>query len=142
MAQYDRITLDAIAAENWLQLARRVDASTDNEAATKFYAKVRDAVLEHVEHVDAEDWERELVDDYSGCRTEIADGAPSVYTYDMWETFIGCRAWEWDSEACSDFAGETTSMTDQASLRLYLIADALVVSLARDIAETIDHDTD
>jgi hypothetical protein len=137
MAQYERMTLAAIASENGLQLARRVDASTDNEAAIKFYAKVRDAVLEHVGLFDAEDWERELVEDYSGCRTEISDGAPSVYTYDMWETFIGCRAWEWDSEA-SDFAGETTSMTDQASLRLYLIADALVVSLARDIAATVD----
>jgi len=139
--KYDAGTLADIHGEPVWTLASRVDCRVDTDAAQAFLASVRDAIVGLTDEISADDWEREVVEDYSGSRHEIADNAPDVYTWTLWQEFIGTAAYTWDDDA-RDLECENagTSMEDRARLRLYLIADALAVSIANDILESLSDD--
>lgn len=136
MATYDRNTLRDIRALKPWELARLADTRADNDDAESFLTGIRDSVLEATEYVDADDWERQLVDDYSGQAHEMADGAPSVCTHTLWQQFLGLQAyWEDPTEI-----GEPTDMNETAGVCLYLIASRLVSALAEMVNDGIRED--
>lgn len=67
---------------------------------------------------------------------EIADGAPSIYTYTRWQQFVDLGAWQEDLD---ELGGPTNDMEQNAGVCLYLIAARLVAALA---AEDEDEDED
>lgn len=136
--KYNQETIDKLSTAHVNGLANRADCSAKTEEAERFLLSICDSVLEQVAEIDAEDWQREMVEDYSGLAHQIADGAPDVYTHTMWEEFVGTAAWtvEVDYEEPAE-----ASMEDRARVRLYEIARVLVNSLATEIAESlIDED--
>lgn len=124
-----------IRAMNANGLAFIAGVSNDNDAANDFLCSVRDSVLEATDEIDTEDWDLEMVDNYSGRADEIADAGPSIYTWEMWSQFIGLRAWQ---EDISDLSGGETDMQKLAQMALYVIAERLVRALAERIAEEIE----
>lgn len=141
--EYNADNLAEIKAMGSARLAGLIDcAYPDNDEAKAFLTDIRDSVLEQTDYVAAEDWERELVEDYSGSAHEIADNAPNVYTWRMWQQFVGLSGWQWDDDA-ADYGSEDTDMNRAASLRLYIIAKRLVRAIAEDIAgNLVDTDDD
>lgn len=132
--KYNQETVTKIDAEHINGLANRADCSARTEEAESFLHLIRITVLEQVSEIDAGDWQREMVEDYSGRAHQIADGAPDVYTHTMWEEFVGTAAWtvEIDYEEQAE-----SSMEDRARVRLYEIARILVNSLASEIADSL-----
>jgi hypothetical protein len=125
-------------------LGALIDVSPENEEAEVFLTGIRDAVIEAAENIDPEDWDREMVEDYSGRASEIADGAPDVYTWRKWQEFIGVAGWHEDiSEyGLGDADGYYGVMDAGASLALYSMARRLVSALAEEIAPSDDDDDD
>jgi hypothetical protein len=111
-------------------LGAMVDVSPENEYAIALLKSVRDSVIEATTEYDPEDWNREMVEDYSGRATEIADGAPSVYTWRKWQEFTGLGAW---SEDVSEY-GPVEDLDTGATLAVYIIARRLVSAIAEEIA--------
>ncbi len=117
------------------ELALRADCGEDTDSAREFLGSVRDSVLEQTEHTAAEDWEREMVDNYSGLVDQIAGDAASPYTYAMWETFLGVRAWQEDiSELSADSGADLETL---ARIALEQIAYRLAVAVAADVLESV-----
>lgn len=143
--RYNPETIETLKAMNPDQLSGMVDglAFPDTEEAKSFLSSVRDAVVEQTKYTDPDDWEREVIEDYSGSRSEIAAVTPNVYTWPMWQQFVGLSAWQWDDDATDYDCDESTGMEDAARLRLYIIADRLALAVAEYIAGDIeDTDTD
>lgn len=65
---------------------------------------------------------------------EIADGAPSVYTFTMWKQFVELAAWQ---EDVSEFGDPGDDLSRAASLALYVIARNLVDALVDRVAEEV-----
>lgn len=132
-----------VTALNAFQLGALIDVSPENEEAEAFLTGVRDAVIEAAEEFDPEDWERQMVEDYSGRATEIAGGAPDVYTWQKWQEFIGLAAWQEDLsdwEFPADVDGYHGALDAGASLALFSMASRLVSALAEEIAPNDDDD--
>lgn len=135
--RYNQETITKIDNEHVTELANRAGCSINNEESERFLFKVCAAVTEGAAHIDAEDWEYEMVDDRHGVASQIAETAASVYTTTMWREFVGTAAWLVDVEEPEH--GE--SMEAGAYRRLAEIARLLVKSLATEIAESlIDED--
>jgi hypothetical protein len=120
-------------------LGALIDVSPENEEAEAFLTGIRDAVIGAAEEIDPEDWNREMVEDYSGRASEIADGAPNVYTWRKWQQFIGVAGWQEDIsdyELPADVDGYHGALDAGASLALYSMAGRLVSALAEEIAPT------
>ena len=129
--------LDTTRALNALQLGRLIDVSPENDEAQSFLTGIRDAVVEMTAEIDPEDWRREMVEDYSGTGTEIADGAPDVYTWTKWQEFIGLAAWQedlTDYEIPADVDGYHGALDAGATLALYAMARRLVTAIAESLA--------
>lgn len=138
--KYDPDTIKAIAGYNDHQLANRADSYAGNDEASAFFYSIRDSVLERAEDIDAEDWDQQMVEDYSGQAHEIADGAPDVYTWTRWQEFAGTQAWQ---EDLSELGWEGGDLTEAAGIALYMIAQRLVAELAVEIQDSItDDDTE
>ncbi len=134
MAKYDQTEIAAITTEPAWQLANRADISTvETEAATEFLESLRDSVLALTDEIDAEDWDGE----YLGRIAETADSAPSVYTWTVWQEFVGLSAWQFDPDWDES---ETATMEDRARVRLYVIAEMIASSIARDISASVIDD--
>ena len=99
----------------------------------EFLTRVRDDVLERIEDISAEDFERETED----ISPEIADSAVPVYTYTKWQTFVDLGAWQTD---VSELIGGEEDLDQLGSVALYEIARTLVDAILSDLAEAIRED--
>jgi len=134
MAKYDSRTIAEIASEYTYKTASRAGISNvETDDATKFLESLRESVLALTDEIDAEDWDREYPDRIA----ETADNAPSVYTWTVWQEFIGLSAWEFEPEWDES---ETETMEDRARVRLYVIAEMIASSIARDISASVIDD--
>lgn len=66
---------------------------------------------------------------------EIADGAPSVYTFTTWRQFVELAAWQ---EDVSEFGDLGDDLSRAAGLALYVIARNLVDALADRVTEAVE----
>ncbi len=65
---------------------------------------------------------------------EIADSAPSIYTYTLWQQFADLAAYNEVLDVMPD------SLSDAANVALYQIADRLATELARMLNDNYDDD--
>lgn len=138
--KYDQDTIAEIRGYNGHQLANIADSYADNDEAKSFFWSIRDSVLEAAHYFAAEDWNRQMVEDYSGDAAEIADNAPSVYTWAKWQQFVGTSAFREDP---TELGFNGSDMGEGAGICLYIIAQRLVYALAQEIQESItDDDTE
>lgn len=129
--RYNQDIITKIDNEHITELANRAGCSINNEESERFLFKVCAAVIEEAAHIDAEDWEYEMLDDRHAVASQIAETAASVYTTTMWREFVGTAAWLVDVEE-----SQLTDMESGAYRRLAEIARLLVKSLATEIAES------
>lgn len=112
-------TIDEIRDTTPNQLARMADCDAPDSQLSPgaiFLSNVRDAFLER--------YDDGSYDDDTAC--EIADDAPSIYTYTLWKQFTDLAAWQEDISDLSDPSGD---MNRNASIALYMIAERLVRAL-------------
>lgn len=134
MAKYDSGTIAEIVGENIRQTAYRAGIyNVETDEASEFLARVANSVIALTTEIDPEDWERK----YPALIAEIADNDTGVYTWTVWQEFIGLSAWqfdpEWDEPECA-------TMEDRARVRLFVIAEIVAGSIAEDIATSIIED--
>lgn len=65
---------------------------------------------------------------------EIADAAPSVYTYTRWQEFTDLGAWQFSGDVAADY-GPAEDMTKGAAMCLYVIARDLCYALNTEAGE-------
>lgn len=95
---------------------------TSESAGARFLDRVRDALLEGMEH-------RENCQDTSAHDDfvwEIADGAVPIYTHERWLAFVDLAAYQ---EDISDLCADTSDLTVAAGVALYMIAERLCHAL-------------
>jgi hypothetical protein len=135
--------LAEVTAMNPYRLGALIDVSPENDEGKAFLIDIRDAVIEATTEYDPEDWGREMVEDYAGRATEIADGAPNVYTWRKWQQFIGVAGWREDIsdyEMSHDAVGYAGAMDAGASVALFAMARRLVSALAEHVTPSDDDD--
>ncbi|MGH7612223.1 MAG: hypothetical protein ACREN4_09415 [Candidatus Dormibacteria bacterium] len=109
-------------SENWLASLAECHSPDNRESAgTVFLRHVAEAVAEQID--DGQDL---AADDLSDTISEIADGAPDVYTHQRWLEFVDLCAYE---EDISELAGAEADLTKLAGYALYQIADRLARAL-------------
>lgn len=122
-------------------------ASADPSSGARFLRRVEDGTREALDSWAAEQdpddlaamdparWADEI--DHDGRLHEVADGAVSIYTHDLWATFADVAAYDEDPSEYGDPDGQT--MTALAGWCLYAIAQRLAVALVTEWAgEWID----
>lgn len=123
------MTLDDIKQLNAYQLSDYAGCECPTNSETDgadFLVNVRDALVEVVENaedvndLDSDDW------------WEVADGAPSVYTYRMWREFVDLGAF---AEDVSDF--EARDLNQMAAIALWQIADRLCNALVNKLQQEV-----
>jgi len=120
------------------QLASMADCASptaEDSAGGKFLRSVADRTAEQIEAYREERTSEDRYD-YSGELAEIADGAPDVYTYQMWKEFVDLCAYREDP---SELGADSSDMDQCARVCLYVIADRLVRALV-DEAGPFDED--
>lgn len=120
----DSMTIDEMRNASAYVLADMADCGAPDSRESPgavMLASVRDSVVEAIEHG------RVTLDDFDdrGQLHEIADGAPSVYTYTIWQTFVDLAAYQEESE----FDVWPDDLTKAASLALYQISNRLAHAL-------------
>lgn len=113
--------------------------SLDSEGA-QFLERVRNAVLDIDGIGEMSSDDLDTIDD-DGTLGQIADDAPSVYTFTKWRQFVDIGAWQ---EDVSELSEDTSDIDSLASLALNIIADRLARVIVEAIAESAreDEDTD
>lgn len=111
--------------------------SASSEGAT-FLANVRDATVEliesHLDEIEDAEWFDSANDD--GSVSEIADGAPSIYTHQLWSEFTDLGAYNEDP---TDLGfDDTTDMNRLASVCLYIIAERLANAVLFHVREAVE----
>lgn len=115
------MSLEEIKVLSAYSLAGMADCQCPDDRESpgaKMLVRVRDNVVEGIEN------ESITLDDFddSGQLHEIADGAPSVYTHELWSQFVDLGAYFEDP----DIEGEwPNDLNRAASIALYQIADRL-----------------
>ena len=131
--KYDQETINNIREYSAFILANRADcASPDSleSPGAQMLASVRNDVLERLDYIAADDWEREMEE----AAHEIADSAPSVYTFTTWQQFVDLGAWQAD---ISELGSGEDDMTRLAMIALYEITRTLVYAIAQEITESL-----
>jgi hypothetical protein len=128
-----------MAAETYspYELASMADcASPDSldSPGARFLLEVADACRELVTENPGSS-----ADDLRDSVSEIADGAPDVYTYARWQEFVDLGAW---NEDLSELGCDGDDMTQAAAVCLYMIAERLAVAVIEDLLERADDDDD
>ena len=77
-------------------------------------------------------------DEFSDLIHEIVDSALSVYTYEIWETFIGLSAWE---EDVSEY-GSPEDMTSAASWAISMIGERAANAIWHKLQEEEEEESD
>lgn len=126
--------------------AADTDSPVRDHAGAQFLSGVRDAVWDLLSDLDTDDLMRLAADpsdvgwvDDDGRVHEIADGAPSVYTYRRWAQFVDLAAF---TEDTTDLAGENADVTSLAGIALYQIAERLAYALLTEAAEALAGELD
>jgi flavin-binding protein dodecin len=139
LATIARTKLDGL---NAYRLASLADVSTPDDldsAGALFLTRHRNTIVEAldnaVEDLDATMDDTEIVMAIEDALHEAADGAPSVYTHELFKQFTDLCVWD---EDISDYIGEDDDMTKRATLALYVAADRLSRVLVEAYAEAID----
>lgn len=65
---------------------------------------------------------------------EVADAAPSVYTFTRWQEFTDLAAWQEDA---AELGASTDDLTGAAGVALYMIAERLTLALVESWAEEL-----
>ena len=110
--------------------------SHESEGAL-FLKRVRDSFVEALE------WEAQDNGDMTPAQmaehlrdgealSEAADGAPSVYTFTLWQQFTDLGAWQEDLD---EWGGSGDDMTANAIIALYGIARRLLDALTQELEE-------
>lgn len=116
----------------------------DEEAGRSFLVGVADAVAvllgDELRALDADADADDILATVTAWREgdaplEIADGAPSVYTFTMWKQFVELAAWQTD---VSDFGDMGDDLSRAAGWALYMIARDLVDALVERVAEAVE----
>ncbi len=121
--KYDTDEIKSFTAYRLANEAEVTCPDSPESAGAVFLTSVRDATVELLEYkpdVEPSDL------DYDGAVHEIADGAPSCYTYTRWMQFTDLAAWQEDIEEY----GPPEDMNQGAAIALLEIARRLVNTLA------------
>lgn len=128
-----KVNVKALAELNAYQLASLADVNSPDSlesAGAEFLSRVRNSVIESLEYVVSEHADYDLLDVVATVRDdghEIADGAPSIYTFERFKQFTDLAAWQEDISELSD--GSAANMEALAGIALYVIAERLVDAL-------------
>jgi len=107
---------------------------TRESAGAVFLSRVRDDMVEHVEDIAPEDFQRETEE----TTWEVADSAVPIYTGEKWATFTDLGAY---AEDVSELAGESGDMDHLGSVALYIIAERLAQAIRIELMDAIDEDS-
>jgi hypothetical protein len=123
--------------QDWsaFRLANEADVTTpdsDTSEGARFLRSVRDATLETLTGMGL--FEMDSFDAH-----QIADDAPSIYTYTRWLQFTDLAAW---TEDISELSDGSTDMEAMAGVALYIIAERLVGVIVEAVMEAEQEDTD
>lgn len=100
---------------------------TSESAGARFLTRVRDALLEaleHAEHCEDSGAHDDLV-------WEVSDSAVPIYTHERWLAFVDLAAYQ---EDISDLCTDTSDLTTAAGVALYMIAERLCHALIAEIS--------
>ena len=118
------------------------DLSTvDPSPGAKFLRSVADDLAERIAYVFADldpagcDLAREL----EGEVQEVADAAPSVYTFTRWQEFTDLAAWQEDA---TELGASADDLTGAAGVALYMIAERLALALVEAWGEELAAEVD
>lgn len=142
MSEYYAPAIASIAELNAYQLADLAAAQCPDSlesAGAEFLTSIRDSVAEQLEWFadntssadNVADLASEFRDSSDEC-TEIADGAPSIYTYTRFKQFTDLAAWQ---EDISDYSDGESDMEKLAGYALYVIAERLIAALVTEIED-------
>jgi hypothetical protein len=122
----------ALTTLNPYELARLAGCSEPDEGRSRhrkrwtpgalFLSRVRDAVVEGIRGGYITEDDR----NDRGQLHEIADDAPSVYTFERWRQFTDLGAWQEEPEFSEEWPKD---LTEAAAIALYQIADRLCHAL-------------
>lgn len=110
-----------------------------DSAGGRMLASVADGIAELIDGLDIDVWHDVATGDTlgdlddGGALHEIYDGAPSVYTGELWKQFVDLGAW---SEDLDELGGTSGDMQKDAGMALYLIAQTAGARLLELAAET------
>jgi hypothetical protein len=106
-----------------------------------FLRSVADDLAERIAYVFADldpagcDLAREL----EGEVQEVADAAPSVYTFTRWQEFTDLAAWQEDA---TELGASADDLTGAAGVALYVIAERLALALVESWGEELAAEVD
>jgi len=144
---YRAIAVSTLKEKNAYHLSSDAGCATPDTLTSegaRLLTGVRDSVVELIEGLDIDDW-HEAADghdigslDDRGAVSEIADGAPSIYTHTLWGQFVDLAAYNEDPTELGVEAGgiDADDLSRAAAMCLYIIADRLARSLLEEAAET------
>ncbi len=129
--------LDEIKSRSAFALANDADSgcpdAKDSEGGL-FLTRVRDSLLEQIDYHLGIGWTlADSIEEIRNDTHEIADGAPSIYTYTMWQQFVDLQAYHEDPTEY----GDVEDMQKAAAICLYIIADRLVYTLLDQIESAL-----
>ena len=118
------------------------DLSTvDPSPGAKFLRSVADDTAERIAYHFADDDPRQYdpADLADMLAEEVADGAPSIYTFTRWQEFTDLAAWQEDA---TELGASADDLTAAAGVALYMIAERLALALVDAWAEELAAEVD
>ncbi|AKY03748.1 OCR-like antirestriction protein [Streptomyces phage Lannister] len=119
--------------------AETLDPDSHTSAGAQFLTSVRDATIERIEWAVENDGLTlvEAAEDFrdGDAIGEVADGAPSIYTHQVWQEFVDLGAYREDLEP-HDLNGDDLSKI--AGIALYHVAWRLASVLAEEIIDNAE----
>lgn len=100
---------------------------TSESAGARFLTRVRDALLEALEHAES----CEAQDTHDDLVWEVSDGAVPIYTHERWLAFVDLAAYQEDT---TELGSGTHDLTELAGVALYVIAERLCHALIAEIS--------
>lgn len=140
MSEYLAPAIASIKELNAYQLAGMADThspDTLESEGAEFLTIVRRAVADSLEEfagTSSADNLADLVEEFrdSDDVRQIADDAPSIWTFTKFKQFTDLAAWQ---EDVSEYSDGDTDMEKLAGIALYMIAERLIAALLTDVEE-------
>jgi hypothetical protein len=121
------ITWEPVTPEDVYRILSDCDISTDSHEGSTWVRRVigsvREAAAERAAGNDGRDWPDMI--------HEVADSAVPIYTYDIWEVFVGVRAYQWSAEVAQAFGDLSNDMEKAATIVLYYMAEQIAYAEVR-----------
>lgn len=121
-----RMSAYMLAQKEWASCS---DPDSKDSPGAKLLLSVRDVIVEAVE---SQELDVTNEDTWDSTIQETADGAPSVYTYTMWQEFVDLGGYFEDP---TDVGADAGDMSKAAAMCLYMIAERLCRNLLNALAE-------